>query len=232
MHGAFPGFLVSGVRPSRHSVRLLPIARHLRFVLARDLQKVRRPLPLEVPPAVVQRQTLVRAVLPRGLLVRERIRPLALLLRLLHVLRGHRLHRHRVCGRYGGAGLDERARHLCLLQVHLQLLVLHLRLLAHVRRKRWVVEHDRDLLNLRLQLWDARRDELRDVEVCAGLLIPIVLLILALLAGALWLLCILSVERSTKRWTLTFSPAADGVEPLVLVSSCTSFLLFSISLSM
>ena len=161
----------------------LPVPRHLRLRLVpRNLQEVRRPLALEVvPPAIIQRQALVGRVLIRGLLVRERVRPLLL----AEILLGIAISLHRVVveghhARGRARGLQRRGHRrgdLRLLQLHLQLLVLHLRLLAHHGREGGVVEHDLDLGDLRLQLGDALGEDLRHVDLPAGLLVRIVLLV-------------------------------------------------------
>lgn len=127
----------------------LPIPRNLRLTVPRDLQKVRRPLPLQGSPPVVERQPLIGRVLPRGLLVREWVRPLLLLRLHGHLLEllWHLLHGHRA---RGGARLYKCRRELRLLELHVQLLVLHLCLLPDVCGETCVVEHHRDLVDLRL----------------------------------------------------------------------------------
>ena len=150
---------------------LLPKPRNLVVPLrvrASNLEKVRWPIALDVPPAVVDRLTLVRRVCVTWgllLLLLLHLQRLLLLLLLLHgllllllylltckTLVHHRHHPHghhhvRVHGR-----LRRRERsgdRLCLCELHLQLLVLHLGLLADVHRQRArVLQCERDLLDL------------------------------------------------------------------------------------
>ena len=95
---------------------------------------------------------------------------LLLLLLLLHLLRsskalvhhGHHPHRHHQLRAHARLRRRERSGdRLRLRELHLQLLVLHLRLLAHVRGQHAVVlQRERDLLDLCLQLRDVVHDHL------------------------------------------------------------------------
>ncbi len=156
--------------------RSLPISRNLLLVIARDLQEIRRSLPLQVPSPIVQRQPLICGILTGGLLICERIRP-SLLWHLSRVRLLHVSILHHAC-RGLGIDMDDSGSELRSFELNLKLLVLQFGLLPYLWGKRGVVEHDRDLTDLRLEVGNRVCDVLRVVIVIARLHISVIFLLL------------------------------------------------------